>query len=303
VNGARYLEDGGTMAGNEAHAGEAHILSVLSNADIEIKGRIPWSSNATFLVAMRPSGSEGPGNQAASKPLVPGNAGKPNNQGRPNNQGKSGTRATPGTEVKKAGDNDEPTLAIYKPTKGERPLWDFPRGLWKREVAAYELGVFLGWDLVPPTAARSDGPLGAGSLQHCVDARFEEHYFTLLDEPQYHRALRRIAAFDLVANNADRKGGHCLVDRAGHIWAIDHGLCFHVEPKLRTVIWDFAGARIEDDLLDGLQPLSRGEVPGALVDLLDEEEIAALTARARAVRARARFPEPTTDFPYPWPLI
>ena len=194
-------------------------------------------------------------------------------------------------------------LAIYKPARGERPLWDFPRGLWKREVAAYELSAFLSWGIVPLTTARPDGPLGPGSLQYCVDALFDEHYFTLVERPEHRRDLRRIAVFDAVLNNADRKSGHCLVDREGHIWGIDHGLCFHSEPKLRTVIWDFAGEKIEADLLAGLEPLAGGDVPKALARLLDAEEIEAMTSRAAALRAVARFPEPTTDFPYPWPLV
>ena len=229
----------------------------MANGDIEVRGRIPWSSNATFLVAVTAVGA-------------PVDAG--------------------------------PMLAIYKPAKGERPLWDFPRGLWRREVAAYELAAHLGWDMVPPTVAR-DGPAGPGSLQYCVDALFDEHYFTLLGSPDHHRALRRIAVFDLVVNNADRKAGHCLVAEDGHIWAIDHGLSFHAEPKLRTVIWDFAGDRTDPDLLGTLAPLSRGDVPGAVADLLDEEEIAALVARAERLRGRGKFPKPTTEFPYPWPLI
>jgi uncharacterized repeat protein (TIGR03843 family) len=194
-------------------------------------------------------------------------------------------------------------LAIYKPVKGERPLWDFPRGLWKREVAAYELSSCLGWDVVPPTTARLDGPLGPGSLQYCVNAVGDEHYFTLLEEPRQHEALRRIAVFDLLANNADRKSGHCLLDQDGHIWAIDNALCFHAEPKLRTVIWDFAGDSIEDELLASLEPLARAEVPHTLANLLEAEEIAALTTRAASVFRLGKYPEPTGDFPYPWPLV
>ncbi len=89
--------------------------------------------------------------------------------------------------------------------------------------------------------ARPDGPLDAGSLQRFVDADFEQHYFTLLEVDAHRAALKRMATFDVIANNADRKGGHCLIDADGRVWGIDHGLCFHVEPKLRTVIWDFAG--------------------------------------------------------------
>ncbi len=256
----------GPLGGLEARSAVTEdadrILSVLSSGEIELKGRIPWSSNATFLVSVcaAPAGAGAPG--------------------------------TPGD-----------LLAIYKPASGERPLWDFPQGLWKREVAAYELCSFMGWDIVPPTMSRPDGPLGPGSLQYCIDATPDEHFFTLIEDSQYDRALRRIAAFDLVANNADRKSGHCLLDQEGHIWAIDHGLCFHTDPKLRTVIWDFAGEKLDDDLLVPLELLAGGELPATLESLLDEEELAGISARARAALARRRYPKPRGDFPYPWPLI
>ena len=125
--------------------------------------------------------------------------------------------------------------------RGERPLWDFPTGLFKREVAAYELSEALGWGLVPRTVLRAEGPLGEGSLQEFVDADFEQHYFTLYEDEQYHDQLRAICAFDLLANNTDRKSGHCLLGRDGRIYAIDNGLSFHHEFKLRTVIWEFGG--------------------------------------------------------------
>ena len=131
-------------------------------------------------------------------------------------------------------------LAVYKPQAGEAPLWDFPDGtLGQREVAAYTLASALGWPSVPPTVWR-EGPEGPGSVQAFVDADFEEHYFTL--RSAFAEQFRRVAAFDLVANNADRKGGHCLLVRdTGVVWLIDHGVCFAVEPKLRTVVWDHAG--------------------------------------------------------------
>jgi uncharacterized repeat protein (TIGR03843 family) len=269
--------------GLETPERSAAIMAVLSEGDIELKGRLRWSSNATFLVAVRPPGDKGAG--TAKLPTC---------------QAKEPSRAR---DLSADGGGRRPVLGIYKPTKGERPLWDFPRGLWKREVAAYELASALGWGIVPPTAARLDAPLGAGSLQYCVDALVDEHYFSLFEEPNHHEALRRIAVFDLIANNADRKSGHCLLDRRGHIWAIDNGLCFHTEPKLRTVIWDFAGDKIGDELLAGLEPLSRAEVPPAMTSLLDEEEIAALSARAAAVFAVGKFPEPSGDFSYPWPPV
>jgi len=313
----------------------AAILSVLSTGDIEVKGRLRWSSNATFLVAVRPlpgnragmptlpAGSPteltargGDGGPAAGRSL--GSPGGARDRARGGDGGPASGRSpgsSPGGrqglgilgpqagKVTENGGTRRPMLAIYKPTKGERPLWDFPRGLWKREVAAYELATALGWDIVPPTTARLDAPLGPGSLQYFVDALVEEHYFSLLQEPGHHEALRRIAVFDLIVNNADRKSGHCLLDRRGHIWAIDNGLCFHTEPKLRTVIWDFAGDEIGPELLAGLERLSRAEVPEVVTSLLDEEEIDSLSGRARTVFAGGKFPEPSGDFPYPWPLV
>jgi uncharacterized repeat protein (TIGR03843 family) len=227
---------------------------VLATGRVELRGRIPWSSNATFLVEVCTGDGE----------LVP---------------------------------------AIYKPAKGERPLWDFPRGLWQREVAAYELAEGLGWHTVPPTVGRDDGPFGPGSLQYWVDALEEEHYFTLLEAPEHRATLQRVAAFDIVTNNADRKGGHLLLDTAGRVWAIDHGLCFHAEPKLRTVIWDFAGEEVGADVLDALAPLAKGEVRPAVARYLDEVEVNALVRRARTLCRRGRFPAPSGRWPYPWPLV
>jgi uncharacterized repeat protein (TIGR03843 family) len=192
--------------------------------------------------------------------------------------------------------------AVYKPHRGERPLWDFPDGLYQREVAAYELSEALGWQLVPETVLREEAPLGAGSLQRFVEADFEQHYFTLLEEPRYHPALQAMAVFDLVANNADRKGGHCLLDGDHHIWGIDHGLCFHVEPKLRTVIWDFGGEPIGGSLLEDLERLA-GCVPPALASLLDPTEVAALIRRASRLVRLGVFPAPGEGRPYPWPLV
>ena len=192
--------------------------------------------------------------------------------------------------------------AVYKPARGERPLWDFAPGLWKRELAAYLLSEALGWGLVPPTVPR-DGPLGAGALQLFVDADFEQHYFTLLEDRAHHAGLQRVCAFDLVANNADRKSGHCLLGRDGRVWAIDNGLCFHVEPKLRTVIWEFGGAPIPLPLLEDLRRLVRGGLPASLAGLLLPAEGEALLARAHAVVEDGEFPEDTSGHRYPWPLV
>ena len=163
---------------------------------------------------------------------------------------------------------------IYKPHAGERPLWDFPDGLYRREVAAHELSAALGWDVVPLTILREDMPHGIGSLQQFVDADFEQHYFTLLDDEATHPQLRRMAVFDIVSNNTDRKGGHCLVDADGHIWGIDNGLSFHAEFKLRTVIWDFAGEPVAPELLADLERLVDEGLP-------DRVAVAARRLRAR----------------------
>ena len=198
--------------------------------------------------------------------------------------------------------DDRTTLAVYKPGRGERPLWDFPPRLFRREVAAYRLSESLGWGLVPPTVLR-DGPHGEGSLQLFVDADFEQHYFTLHEDPRHHDTLRRICVFDLVANNADRKSGHCLLGPDGRIYAVDNGLSFHADPKLRTVIWEFAGAAIPKPLLDDLERLLAGGLPKELTALLAPDEQTALLARTRRLLAARKFPADPTGRRYPWPLI
>ena len=230
------------------------LAEILSTGSLEIEGRMPWSSNGTFLVTVS-----------------------------------SGETTVP---------------AIYKPGRAERPLWDFPDGLYRREVAAFELASALGWSIIPATVeVGGDAPLGPGSLQAFVNADFEQHYFTLLEQDGHHRALRRMATFDVLANNADRKSGHCLIDGDGHIWGIDHGLCFHVQPKLRTVIWDFAGEPVEEEDLAAVDRLVGTGLPGPLRDLLHPEECRALMTRARHLLEEKQLPEPRTDHPYPWPLV
>jgi uncharacterized repeat protein (TIGR03843 family) len=193
-------------------------------------------------------------------------------------------------------------LAVYKPARGERPLWDFPPKLYKREVAAYLLSEALGWGLVPPTIER-EGPLGEGSLQAFVPADFAEHYLTLRGNPRHHEPLQRICVFDLVTNNADRKSGHCLLAGDGAIYAVDNGLTFHSEPKLRTVIWDFGGEPIPGGMLRDVERLLKGGIPAPLAALLDVNERNALLVRARAVVAEGRFPTDTSSARYPWPLV
>ncbi len=196
-----------------------------------------------------------------------------------------------------------PMAAIYKPGRAERPLWDFPDGLYRREVAAYHLSEGLGWNFVPPTVERSEGPLGPGSLQQFVDADFEQHYFTLLEDDRHHPVLKRMAAFDYLANNADRKGGHCLLDAEGRVWGIDHGLCFHTQPKLRTVIWDFAGEAVAEEDLEDVERLRRDGLPDGLAATLHPEECRALESRVRRLLSHGRLPEPRSNHPYPWPLV
>jgi uncharacterized repeat protein (TIGR03843 family) len=193
-------------------------------------------------------------------------------------------------------------LAVYKPERGERPLWDFPSGLFRREIAAYHLSEALGWGLVPLTLRRDDGPYGEGSLQAFVDADFEQHYFTLREDATHHDRLRRICAFDLVANNADRKGGHCLL-AGSTIYAIDNGLCFHVEPKLRTVIWDFAGEPIPEEVRADLRRLAERGLATTISELLEPGEGAAILKRAKAVASADCFPSDHSGHRYPWPLV
>lgn len=193
--------------------------------------------------------------------------------------------------------------AIYKPGRGERPLWDFPEALWKREVASYELSEQLGFGLVPTTVARHAAPMGPGSVQAFVPAQFAEHYFTIREREELAAPLRRLCAFDLVANSADRKGGHCLIDLAGRIWAIDNGLTFHDEFKVRTVLWDFAGEPIPAEVAEAVSALVDAGPTEALCALLSPPELEAMMDRARAVLAGGHFPHDPSGRRYPWPLV
>lgn len=198
-------------------------------------------------------------------------------------------------------------LAVYKPRRGERPLWDFPEGtLAAREVAAYHVSEDLGWNLVPCTILREDGPAGPGSLQEFLDLDFERHYFTFTGEEK--DRLRPAAVFDLLVNNADRKAGHILFGPDSHLWLIDHGICFHAEDKLRTVIWDFAGQPIPDPLLADVDRARRGwaDSPSAthpFDGLLSPNETEALLRRAAHLLEHPVFPHPGPDRPIPWPLV
>jgi uncharacterized repeat protein (TIGR03843 family) len=228
------------------------VPDVLAEGEVEVRGRMPWSSNGTFLVEL-----------------------------------------TLG---------DEAMLAIYKPLRGERPLWDFPHGLYRREAAAWVLSEQAGLGVVPTTIVR-DGPLGLGSFQRFVAHDPDEHHFTLVEDAANHPALMAICVLDLLANNTDRKSGHCLHGEDGGIWAIDNGLCFHPEPKLRTVIWEFAGQDVPEPLLRGVEALLP-RLPGALADLLEADELDALGLRAERLLARSRFPHPDPNGRcWPWPLV
>jgi len=192
--------------------------------------------------------------------------------------------------------------AIYKPGRGERPLWDFPPGLYKREEAAYLLSEALGWGLVPPTIVR-EGPFGEGSFQLFVEAEFEQHWFTMREDPRHRERLQKICVFDFVANNADRKSGHCLLGPDNLIYAIDNGLCFHTDLKLRTVIWDYAGEAIPKDVLEDLRKFVKGGLASPLADMLAPDEQQALLVRVQALVDYAHFPEDRSGHRYPWPLV
>ena len=227
-------------------------LDILTHGEIDVEGRMPYSSNGTFLVTLSL--------------------------------------------------DDDSMRAIYKPLRGERPLWDFPAGLYKREIAAYRLSAAMGFDLVPLTIER-DGPGGIGSLQAFVDADFTEHYFTLYESrPDLHDQFRRLVAFDIVANNTDRKSGHCLVDATSHVWAIDNGLCFAADFKLRTVIWEFGGEPIPVDVIDAVRAVADSP-PLEVAALLDDDEIEAMIERAMMLAEGGMFPIDSTGRRYPWPVV
>jgi len=238
------------------------------------------------------------------------------------------TTASNATFVGSIGD----TTVVYKPIAGEKPLWDFPDGfLAHREVAAYLVSEALGWNIVPRTWLR-DGPLGEGMVQlwegagpgqeavgsvwpgeapatgwrHVLEGEDETgRTVALLHEDSV--ALRRMAVFDVVVNNADRKGGHILAMADGHRHGVDHGLTFHTDHKLRTVLWGWLGDDLSSEELQGIERVSEGldgDLGRDLADLLSDEEIASLSARCARLRAAGRFPAPHGHRPaVPWPLF
>lgn len=229
------------------------LIELFESGEIEVEGRMPYSSNATLLVTVR--------------------------------------------------DSDLEHQAIYKPGQGERPLRDFPPDLYKREVAMFRLADQLGWTVIPATTL-ADGPFGEGSVQAFVNADFQEHYFTLMESGIGREDLERLCVLDLIANNTDRKSGHCLLGLDGRIYGIDHGLAFHAQFKLRTVMWDFVGQPIPDELLRDVQRFIDDGPQPDLASLLDSFEVDAIVARAKAVVNEGRFPADDTDgHRYPWPLV
>jgi uncharacterized repeat protein (TIGR03843 family) len=226
---------------------------LIATADLEIEGRMPWSSNATFLCRL----------------LVEG---------------------------------EQVGQAIYKPLAGERPLWDFEPGLFRREIAAYRLSEALGLGIVPPTVGR-DGPAGEGSVQWFVDADHQQHYFTIYENrPDLHERLAEFAFFDVIANNTDRKSGHVLLDADDGLWGIDHGVCFHEEFKLRTVIWEFGGSPLPQRLVERAQAIADAP-PADVVELLSADEVSAMQERALWLAEHQQFPVDPSGRRYPWPLV
>ena len=268
--GGNAADDTGDDAGEDAGGGASpfrerpdvtteQALAVLASGEISMVGRMPWSSNATFLV-----------------------------------------------DVDAHSELDFPVQAVYKPVRGERRLWDFPPGLHRRERACFLLSEALGWDLVPPTIIR-DGPLGEGSLQLFVLADFEHHYFTIRQIDSLGLPLRRLCAFDFVSNATDRKSGHVLlrVDRVGSdkIFAIDNGLSFHSDFKLRTVLWDFSGEPLPQCVMSDLTAFLASPASSELAEVLTPAEFDAAMERAELLLESAVFPTDPSGQRWPWPVV
>jgi len=210
----------------------------------------------------------------------------------------------------KISDRFQSLAAVYKPGRGESPLWDFDHGtLCNRETAAYRVSLALNWGLVPPTILRQ-GPYGLGSVQFYVENDPDQHYFSVRDDARFAAVLRRIVLFDYIINNADRKSGHCLVSADGRMWAIDHGVCFHVEYKLRSVIWEFSRQPIAPDLLADMARLDAiladrdATFRRTFAALLADEEVGAMHRRLTHLLKSRSYPAPVAmRRNYPWPPI
>lgn len=210
-------------------------------------------------------------------------------------------------------DDEQKIDAVYKPRRGERPLWDFPQGtLCAREQAAFLISQTLGWNLVPATVLR-EGPHGLGSVQQFIEHDPERHYFTFEGRAEYADQLQKIVLLDVIINNADRKGGHILLqereNQPDRLWAIDHGVCFHVEPKLRSVIWEFAGETVPPAHLAALVTcqdklaVNADQIRTQLTTLLSSQEVMALLRRLQSLIDQAKFPQPGPGRHYPWPPV
>lgn len=209
--------------------------------------------------------------------------------------------------------NDTKFMGVYKPRIGERPLWDFPDGtLCQRETASFLISEMLGWSIVPPTILR-EGSRGIGSVQAFVNHDPNLHYYTFkeadLDYKKIEPQLKKMAVFDAVANNADRKGGHCIIDENYHLWGIDHGLTFHSVNKLRTVIWDYADEAIPHELMADLQGLCakltnhQDSQRQELETLLSQQEMLALQSRLNKLVKIGKYPKPGPGPNRPWPAV
>lgn len=202
----------------------------------------------------------------------------------------------------------ETVKAVYKPVQGERPLWDFPsETLAGREVAAYLISKHGDWKMVPPTVYRKDGPSGAGSLQYFIEHDPEYHYFKFT--PEDRKKLKPVVLFDAVVNNTDRKGGHILVDPDDKFWLIDHGICFHTQPKLRTVVWDFANKPIPEESCQQIKNLREKLLPDQPLHIemstyLSQVEIIAMISRIDKLIKEGVFPRPMDKrYSHPWPPV
>jgi hypothetical protein len=198
--------------------------------------------------------------------------------------------------------------AVYKPQRGEAPLSDFPDGsLYRREYAAYLVSEALGWHLIPPTIVRENGlEMGRGVVQLFIEHDPALNYFNIRDDRI--GEMKEVAVYDWLTNNADRKGGHCLIARDGRMWCIDQGLTFHAEDKLRTVIWDFQGQDVPPELADQVREFGErlaidNSLRHSLLEQIAPAELAKLEERAATIDRLRVFPPPPAWRPYPWPMI
>lgn len=258
----------------------AAILPLLEFGSMEIEGLLPWSSNYSFLVRVCP-------NEQVANAIG-----------------------------KQAADSLNEVRAVYKPRRGERPLWDFPQGtLYQRERAAFVVSDALSWQQVPPTVIRH-GSHGVGSVQLFIEHDPDCHYFTIEGDHHFQEQLQKIVLFDIIINNADRKAGHVLIEEPAEssapgdrLWLIDHGICFHVEHKLRTVIWEFAGQTIPVPLLKNMTAFlaklanQQSKLHKSLANLLSRQEVKTLQLRTKKVIDQDKFITPGPGRHYPWPPV